>query len=181
MASEDEDVPRGDPTQDDAAANGAASIAQRAADDEPEPELFPMGSVEGDAKTLKTLIRAGQSVKQTVSIGRAEVPLTGTGLLDPDKEGMLLVSYEVAGYEPVPEREGERHEGKRVVGWKLRTNLRAIHVERVNGEEGAIEANFAALLDADEERAGALLDRLGARTAAKLAGGKHPSRVAASA
>jgi hypothetical protein len=169
----------------DAMANGR-SIAERAADgDDGEPgeqaEIFPLGSIEGDAKTLKTLIRAGLPVTQTVAMGSAEVPISSGGLIDPDKEGMLLVTYEAAGYQPVPVREGERHEGKRVKSWKIRTHLRPIHVERIDGEAGVIEANFASLLDVDDKAAAALLDRLGARVKAKLADGKHPSRVAAAA
>lgn len=169
--------------EDDDPMGAGGSISERAANgegaepDEEQPELFPQGSIEGDAKTLKTLIKAGLPVEQTVAMGSAEVPISSGGLIDPEKEGMLLVTYEAAGYKPVPVREGERHEGKRVKGWKIRTYLRPIHVERVNGEAGAIEANFAALLDADEAEAGALLDRLSARTSSKLNGGRHPARA----
>lgn len=152
------------------------SISARAAngegteDDGGEPELFPMGSLEGDAKTLKSLIRSGQAVKSTVSMTGAEVPVRSGGLLDPEKEGMLLVTFEVAHYTPVPVREGDRETGKRLTEWKIRQTVRPIHIERVDGEDGIIEANFAMLAEANPTAAGALLDRMRARLTDALNG-----------
>lgn len=160
--------------------NGKRTMAEMAAEDEDgQMEAFPLGAVDGDGVALKSLIKAGHSVSTTVSLMTAEVPAPKGSLLNPDKEGMLLVTYEVAGYEPVPQREGDRHSGKNIRGWKIRQKLRPIYVERVEGNGAEIQANFALLQDADETAAGALLDTLKEMYAAKLAGGKHPSRVPA--
>lgn len=123
-------------------------------------ELFPLGSLEGDETTLASLVQPGESNEVTVSMGTAEVPSPSGGLLSPHKEHLLLVTCEHAGYTEVPKREGDRVNGKRVVGWKTRQTLRPIYVERVQGEAGAIEAAFADLLRADETAAAALLDRM---------------------
>lgn len=131
-----------------------------------EPELFPTGSIDGDAKTIKTLIRAGMPVKTTASLMSAEVPTRG-GLLDPERNGHLLVAFEVAKYEPIVEREGEPG-AKKVVGWKIRQHLRPVYVETIDGGAGEIEASFAALLDGDPKGAAALVDRLQGRVAEVL-------------
>jgi hypothetical protein len=93
-------------------------------------------------------------------MGTAEVPSPSGGLLSANKEHLLLVTCEHAGYTEVPKREGDRVNGKVVVGWKTRQTLRPIYVERVNGKAGAIEAAFVDLLKADESGAAALLDRM---------------------
>jgi hypothetical protein len=126
-------------------------------------ELFPLGSLEGDEATLGQLIQPNHETHVTVSMGTAEVPMPRGGLLAPDKEHTLLVTCEVSGFEPVPQRDGDRVQGKTIVGWKVREKLRVIYVERVKGEEGSIEAQFADLLRADEQRGAALLDRLKGR------------------
>jgi len=135
-------------------------MAEADADAADDAELFPLGSLEGDETTLAQLIKPGHTVEVTVSMGTAEVPSPRGGLLDPANEGMVLVTFEVAGYTPVPVRRGDRVSGKEITGWKLRQNLRPIHVERVQGEAGAIEAAFADLLRADEAAASSLLDRM---------------------
>jgi hypothetical protein len=46
----------------------AKSVADRAAQgegQEPDPELFPMGKLEGDGVTLKTLVKGGQENRLT--------------------------------------------------------------------------------------------------------------------
>lgn len=126
-------------------------------------ELFPLGSLEGDETSLATLVKPNHSHEVTVSMGTAEVPSPRGGLLSPDKEHLLLVTCEHAGYTEVPKREGDRHTGKQLVGWKTRQTLRPIYVERVNGEGGAIEAAFADLLRADEAGAMQALDRMKSR------------------
>ena len=141
--------------------NSIAQRAERGEGTEPEeeaPELFPLGTLEGDSKSLKTLIKPGLPVKTTVSMRKAEVPSSG-GLLDPEREGMVLVTYALDGVQVVPTREGETG-NRRIVGWKTRQVIRPIYVERVDGEAGTIEAAFAGLLKADPQSAGALLDRL---------------------
>lgn len=126
-------------------------------------ELFPLGSLEGDDAKLETMIRPGERVTHSVTMnGTSKVPLTG-GLLDIRKEHMLLVTCEVAHPIAVPDREGDRLAGKRIVGWDIKQKLTPIYVERVKGEAGAIEASFAELLKADEQGAMAVLDRMRAR------------------
>lgn len=157
-------------TDDNGSIEARAASGEHEEGDEPQGEMFPLGSIEGDAKTLKTLVKPGQKTEQTVSLMSAEVPISGGGLLDPEREGMLLVTYEPAGYTEVPVREGDRASGKRVKGWKFRTQLRPIYVERVEGEAGVLEANFAALAEGDARAAGALLDRMRARLTDALDG-----------
>lgn len=126
-------------------------------------QLFPLGSIEGDDGTLQSMIQPGEKVTHSVTMnGTSKVEMTG-GLLDIRKEHTLLVTCEVAYPIPVPDREGDRLAGKRIVGWDIKQKLIPIYVERVKGEEGAIEASFADLLRADENRAAVLLDRLKAR------------------
>jgi hypothetical protein len=137
---------------------------------DPQTELFPDGSVEGDGYSLRSVGKAGEPVELiTVAMSGGEVPMPkGSGLLDPHKEGMLLVTYEPKdGGLPVPTREGDRGE-KKIVGWKVRQTVRPIYIERVKGEEGVIEGHFAALLEAEPGRAGALLDRLIVRAGRSL-------------
>lgn len=153
------------PLEDDASITGRAANGEG---DEPEIELFPQGSVQGDGKSLKSLIKPGHSVQPTVSLMSAEVPISTGGLLDPEREGMLLVTYELAKLEPVPVREGDRGDRK-IVGWKIRQQLRPVYIEPVQGEAGTIEAAFAALADASPKDAGALLDRLHTRMSDVLA------------
>lgn len=167
--------PEGAPVQ--AGGTVSAETAQRlegvagdsSGDAEPAAELFPVGSIEGDGFSHKTMVKAGMSTEITVAMTGGEVPIpNGTGLLDPAKEGMLLVTYEVADAgRAIPQREGERGD-KRIVGYKFRQTVRPVYIERVKGEEGVIEGHFAALLEAEPSRAGALLDRLNARAGRSL-------------
>jgi hypothetical protein len=131
-------------------------------------ELFPMGTIEGDEATLQTMIQPGDKVTHSVSMnGTSKVPMSG-GMLDIRKEHTLLVTCEVAYPIPVPDREGDRLTGKRITAWDVKQKLVPIYVERVKGEEGVIEAQFADLLRADENRAAALLDRLKGRVESAL-------------
>lgn len=132
-------------------------MAEQDADDAQE-EIFPRGQLEGDDKSIRDFFQPHHRIELTASLMAAEVPASG-GLVDPEKEGMALVTYELSKPIPVPIREGNAGE-KELVGWKIRQQLRPVYVEAVRGEEGAIEANFAALLAAEPNRAGALLDRL---------------------
>ena len=59
----------------------------------------------------------------------ASVPVRG--LLDPSKQGQLMISYVPAGYRFVPVRDGQR-----ITKWKLRQFIRVMYVEAViEGEE----------------------------------------------
>lgn len=95
-------------------------------------ELFPKGVLDTDGKIqLKNLIRANESVEITASLMTAEVPLRG-GLVDPRKEGKVIVSFEAAKYIPVPQRKGEPGD-KQLTGWKIRCQLRPTYVEPIEG------------------------------------------------
>lgn len=130
-------------------------------------DLFPRGQLAGDGLALRDFFPTNLRYELTASMRSAEVPLSG-GLLDPAKEGIAIVTYELERPEPVPIREGDRG-AKEIVGWKVRQVLRPVYVEPARGEAGVIEGNFAALLAADETAAGALLDRLKERAGEKLA------------
>jgi hypothetical protein len=129
---------------------GAGEAEQNPTDD----ELFPEGLIDGDSKTLKTLIRAGLPIKATVKLEGGEVPAR-EGLFDPDREGKLLVTFELSKVEAVALRE----EG-RITSWKVRQHARAVYIERVVPATSDLEVGFGLLLDGDPKAAGALLDRL---------------------
>jgi len=139
-----------------------AAVAGDSAGDDPEPELFPMGTVAGDGLGLKHLIRPGADVSMTISLMSAEIPAPREGgLLKPEQEVYLLVAAEPQKYIPVPEKEGDRGDRK-VTGWKIRQAVRPLHVQRVTGDAVMVQAAFRALVDTDQARAGQLLDSLNA-------------------
>lgn len=149
-------------TLDERASNGEGTEA--------EEELFPLGSIDGDDKTLQTLFRKNLPTKVTTSIRAGEVGTPRGGLLDPERAGMLLVSYEYDHPEIVPEYEGEAG-SRKVKALKIRQVVRPYFIEQVRaGEAGVIEAQFAELMKADVGAAGKLLDALNARAGKALAG-----------
>lgn len=128
----------------DGLAGNGNSIADRAEAEPPAPEPPP---VEGDQQlTLAGLGPRSMAVEVTVSLMSAEVP--GSGLLDPDREGQLIVAFAPAKYEYVPVRDGGR-----IVRWKLRQSLRPVHVMRPEQWEGFVEEQREF---AERERAAAL-------------------------
>lgn len=142
------------------AASGGASISEMAeAEDDVEDEgtLFPMGFLKGDEVTPARMIKKGLPVEVTVSIGKAEVPMPDSGLLDPERQGRVLVTYVFGSNQEIPVREEDK-----IVRWKIRQNLRAVHVASANDEVALITSEFDALLALDQAAAGALLDQLGA-------------------
>jgi hypothetical protein len=144
----------------DALNGDAASIEDR---EHEEPiELFPDGSLEGDAVTAQTLVRKGMTTEVTVSLGRAEVP-TKAGLLNPDKGGRVFVSYVPGKVEHVPDRDDD---GK-VVGWKLRQHLRPTYVQDANDDVNVAREAFGQVMALDAQKAAELHSELGAM----LAGG----------
>lgn len=144
------------------------SVSERAAagqhtDPDPDGELFPMGSLQGDGVTLKTLIKSGKDNNLTVSIAKAEVP-SGSGLADPEKDRTLLVTCEPGKVTVVPLKE----EGK-VVGYKTRQSYRPVFVEAVQrGDAGRLEAGFKQLLLDDSKGAVRALDAMQAVASAEL-------------
>lgn len=151
--------------------NGSASIAQRARDgEEPEPEeeLFPLGTLDGDPKrTLKTLLRAGVPVEYTASLMSAEVPLQG-GALDMENNGQALVTWEPAKVEIVPEREQDSGGTRKLVRAKVRHKLRPTFVQPAGAmftEEQVVE-----MLEAAEVPAAKIAKLLGHEAPASAQG-----------
>lgn len=98
--------------------------------DHPEDERAAIFALDGDKQlTLAGLGPRTMAIESEVSLMSASVPCRG--LIDPNKEGRLVVSYVPAGYRYVPVREG----GK-IVKWKLRQYLRIMYVDQLlEGEE----------------------------------------------
>ncbi len=108
------------------------SIEDRAGDGDhevPEEELFPTGSLEGDSKTLATLLRRNLPIETTVSLRAAEVPLR-EGLPDPERAKRLNVTAQFEKVEVVLIRE----EGQ-IVGAKARVIFRPTYVEALVAED----------------------------------------------
>jgi hypothetical protein len=128
-------------------------------------EQFPMGRLDGDGVELATLIQPGHRVRVEVKMRATskDIPMPNGGMLNPDKEHLILSTCEVEKIITVPAREGDRLTGKTIEGYALRQVLTPLYVERVQGEAGAIEASFVDLLKVKEHEALALLDRLKSR------------------
>lgn len=146
---------------------GTAKRLQDAAGDssggeDPGPELFPEGTVEGDGLSLKNLIKPGQDVTMTIALMSHEIdaPKDG-GLIDPDRKVFLLVEGVVAKPIPVPQRDSDK-DALKVTGWKVRQQVRPVAINRVKGESVDLQAAFRAILEQDQAKAGALLDALNA-------------------
>ena len=109
---------------------GGTSVADRVQNgDDDTPEMFPHGSLEGDPKvTYKNLVKAGARVTVTASLTSAEVPITGGGLFDPEREGLALVRYLPAQVALVPQHKDKNGQSK-VEEWTLRQTLRTLKVE----------------------------------------------------
>jgi hypothetical protein len=149
--------------------NGSASIAQRARDgEEPEEELFPLGTLDGDPKrTLKTLLRSGVPIEYTASLMSAEVPLQG-GALDMENNGQALVTWEPAKVEIVPDREVDSAGGRKLVRAKVRHKLRPTFVQAAGSmftEEQVVE-----MLEAAEVPAAKIAKLLGHEDSASAQG-----------
>lgn len=135
----------------------ARSLEDLADDGGDQPELFPMGSLPGDDVTPSKLIKRGLPLEITVALSRAEVPVGGGGLFNPDKKGRALVSYLPGAVHEVPSRDGD---DDTVTSWKARQDLRVTYVEHANDEAALILKEFEALMALDEAGAGRVLDTL---------------------
>src|ERR1017187_3140301 len=129
-------------------ANGT-SVADRVQNgDDDLPEMFPVGSVEGDSKvTWKNMIKPGKPVTLTASLSSAQVPLTG-GLLDPEREVTLVVRG-LPGM-PVPvakNRDAQAGGDNTVEEITMRQPIRAMHVE--NAGELVNRVQLVEVLDAE--------------------------------
>jgi len=107
----------------------AAGIEARAEEgDIEESDDGQLGFVVGDEPLkLSKLIKAGIPVESEVSLMSAAVPTDG--LLDPTREGVLLVTYSPQDYMCVPVRENGR-----ITRWKLRQRVRPTDVRTANEE-----------------------------------------------
>jgi len=130
--------------------------------DEPDEDVdgqtaFPMGALEGDAITLGKLVKASESVGVEVSMSKAAVPVSSGGLLNPRRQGRVLVTYLPGKVEEVPHRvDGE------IDRWTFRQHLQPIFVSPANDEATLIRAEMANLAQTDQVRAQALLAELAA-------------------
>jgi hypothetical protein len=127
----DETVARdGEPSADELArrrkARDGSPLGER---EEEEVQIPDPPMLEGDRQlTLAGLGRRGVPIESRVSLMSASVPIDGQ--LDPDREGVLRVSYEPAGYDYVPVRDTDAAGARKVVRWKLVQKLRPVHIIR---------------------------------------------------
>lgn len=124
-----------------------------------EAELFPAGSLPGDDITPQSIVKKGLPTQLVVALSRAEVPIRGNGLVNPNRYGQVLVTYLPGKLHELPIREDE-HDGAKVTGWKLTQDLRAMYVEDANDRGQLIKAQFEALAAGDGAAATALLAEL---------------------
>lgn len=126
---------------------------------EPDEELFPSGALEGDAITPQNIVKKGLPIQLVVSLSKAEVPIRGKGLIDPNKYGRALVTYLPGKLHPLPIRQDE-HDGAKVTSWKFTQDLRAMYVEDANDSAALIRTEFEALVAKDAPAAQVLLAEL---------------------
>lgn len=112
-------------------------------DDDPEPMMFPMGTLPGDPKvTWKSLVKAGTPIKLGCNLSRAEVPLTN-GLYAAGSRGEVLVTFEAGKVAFVPEFGEEGSDGERKLkAARFVQELRATHTR-----DGAGMYNLEQILD----------------------------------
>lgn len=127
--------------------------------DEPQTDLFPSGALDGDDVTPQNLVKKGLPTKLVVSLSKAEVPIRGKGLVNPNKYGRAIVTYLPAKTHELPIREDE-HDGAKVTGWKVTQDLRAMYVEDANDVPALIRAEFEAFMALDANAAVALATEL---------------------
>lgn len=106
-----------------------------------EEEMFPAGSLPGDDITPQSIVKKGLPTTLVVSLSKAEVPIRGKGLVNPNKYGQVLVTYLPAKLHELPIRQDE-HDGAKVTGWKLTQDLRALYVEDANDKAAVVRMLF---------------------------------------
>jgi hypothetical protein len=124
-------------------------------DETPEAELFPMGSLDGDEVTPQKVVKRGLPTTITVSLSKAEVPVKGGGMLNHDSQGRVLVTHLPAKIEEIPQRDDDN--STRITGWKIRQNLRAVHVRRADDPAEMVRLFMDELIVADPAAAQALI------------------------
>lgn len=121
--------------------NGGKSAREQA--EEQIPEAPPL---EGDKQlSIKGLGSRGVPIESRVSIDAASVPIQG--LIDPEKEGQLIVAYRPRGYDYVPVRDPA--DPNKVSRWKIIQRLRPVHVQKVSPE---LQAALAAVNEEHEQQ-----------------------------
>jgi len=91
-------------------------------DGEEQETLF---ALEGDRPlTGAGLVKRGLPIEAEVSLMSASVPCRG--LLDPEKIGKLIVTFEPSGYVFKPQRDRANDS---ITGWTLRMQVRPVYVE----------------------------------------------------
>lgn len=100
------------------------------------PEIPQPPPLKGDGQlTLGGLGPAGKRkipIEAEVSLMSAAVPVDG--MLKPDVEGQLIVSYQVHSYKHVP----VRNEVDEIVRYKLRIQVRPVSIVRAGTEAGDV-------------------------------------------
>lgn len=137
-------------------------MADEPQDDTQEPEeeeLFPNGSLDGDNLTRATIFHKGLPSTLHVSIGKAAVPIRGSGLVHPGRFGRALVTYLPGQLHELPLRDDDNDPAK-VTGLKLTQDLRAVHVADANDAAGLIRSEFEVLVAEDAAAANALVAEL---------------------
>lgn len=154
---------------------GPRSIEQRGESGDsgvPEEELFPQGSLPGEGVTPQTYVKKGLPVELMVALSKAEVPLRGAGVPDPNKFGRAIVTYLPGKKHDLPLRE-DANDPAKVTGYKLTVDLRVTHVADANDTAALILNEWEVLLAQDESGAAGLFatmrsmieDALGKRAA----------------
>lgn len=142
---------------------GPRSIGERAEDGGdsgvPEDELFPAGSLQGEGVTTQTYVKKGLPVELNVALSKAEVPLRGSGIPDPNKFGRAIVTYLPGKKHEQPLRE-EKNDPAKTTGFKVTVDLRVTHVADANDTAGLIRTEFEVLLAQNEREAAALFAEL---------------------
>jgi hypothetical protein len=117
------------------------SVGEQAEEGAQIPEAPPL---QGDSQlSLKGLGQRGVPVESRVSIDSASVPVEG--LMDPQKDGQLLVAYRPRGYNYVPVRDSA--DPTKVIRWKVIQSLRPVHIQKISPE---LEAAIAAVNEEHE-------------------------------
>lgn len=144
----------------DAADEGRSleDLADDEAEQPSESELFPLGSLDGDEVTPQKVVKKGLPTTITVSLSKAEVPVKGGGMLNHDAQGRVLVTHLPAKIEEIPQRDDDN--STRITGWKIRQNLRAVHVRRADNAADMVRFFFEELLATDPMAAQALAGEL---------------------
>lgn len=144
------------------------SVESLADDGHDELEMFPVGSIAGEGPSPQSLVNKGLPIELTVSMSRAEVPMTGQGLLDPNEGGRLLVSILPGKVDYVPVRE-DKDDPDRVSKWKIRQNVRVTYTQQVADIPSLIRSLYEELAAGSRSDAEHLLQQLHDLTGKALA------------